>query len=123
MTTGMVTMTAAADVAPVGSSNCEAPVKKASAAGTGRDASVEVSEMPKTKSFQARKKAMIAVVKTPGTASGTMTLMNACHVVAPSTCAACSMSQGISRKKADSVQMASGRVTARYGMMRPGQVS
>ena len=46
MTTGMVTMTAAAAIAPVGSSNCEAPVKNASAAGTGRAASVEVSEMP-----------------------------------------------------------------------------
>lgn len=47
MTTGMVTMIAAAEIAPAGSSNCEAPpVKKASAAGTGRAADVEVSEMP-----------------------------------------------------------------------------
>lgn len=45
MTMGMVTMIAAAEIAPVGSSNWEAPVK-ASAAGTGRAAEVDVSEMP-----------------------------------------------------------------------------
>src|SRR5919112_4076156 len=69
------------------------------------------------------KKAMIAVVNTPGAASGTITLRNACQVVAPSTWAACSISQGISRKNADSVQMEIGRVSDRYGMIRPGQVS
>src|SRR4051794_7290571 len=69
------------------------------------------------------KKAMIAVVNTPGAASGTITLRNACHVVAPSTCAACSISQGISRKKADMVQMEMGRVRDRYGMISPIQVS
>ena len=37
-TTGMVTTMAAAEIAPAGSSNCEAPVKNASAAGTGRAA-------------------------------------------------------------------------------------
>ena len=46
MTTGMVTMMAAAEMDPVGSSNCEAPVKNASAAGTGRARSVDVREMP-----------------------------------------------------------------------------
>ena len=66
---------------------------------------------------------MIAVVNTPGAASGTITLRNACHVVAPSTCAACSISQGISRKNADIVQMEIGRVSDRYGMIRPGHVS
>ena len=79
--------------------------------------------MPKTKSFQAKKKVKIAAVKTPGAASGTITLRNACHDVASSTCAACSISHGISRKKADSVQIASGRVNDMYGMIRPGQVS
>ena len=69
------------------------------------------------------KNAMIAVVKTPGAASGTMTLRNACQDVAPSTCAACSISQGISRKNADSVQIEIGSVSDRYGMMSPGQVS
>src|SRR5690606_13078493 len=45
-TTGMVTMTAAAEMEPVGSSNWDAPVKKARAAGTGRARSVDVREMP-----------------------------------------------------------------------------
>src|SRR3954468_17533168 len=69
------------------------------------------------------KKAMIAVVNTPGAASGTMTFRNACQVVAPSTCAACSISQGISRKNADMVQIEIGRVRDRYGMIMPSQVS
>ena len=63
------------------------------------------------------------MVNTPGAASGTITLRNACHVVAPSTWAACSISQGISRKNADRVQIESGRVNDRYGMIRPSQVS
>ena len=42
--TGMVTMIDAAAIDPAGSSNCEAPVKNDSAAGTGRAAEVEVSE-------------------------------------------------------------------------------
>ena len=42
MTTGMVTTTAAAEIAPVGSSKYDAPVKNASAAGTGRAALVDV---------------------------------------------------------------------------------
>ena len=63
------------------------------------------------------------MVNTPGAASGTITLRNACHGVAPSTCAACSISHGISRKNADSVQIDSGSVNDRYGMIRPSQVS
>src|SRR4029450_13759982 len=46
----------------------------------------------------------------PGAASGPITLRKACHEVAPSTWAACSISQGISRKNAESVQMARGSV-------------
>src|SRR3954463_6194483 len=122
-TTGMVTITAAAAMDPVGETNCEAPVKSPSAAGTGRAALVDVREMPYAKSFQAMKNAMIAVVKTPGAASGTITFRNACQVVAPSTCAACSISQGISRKNADIVQMEIGSVRERYGMISPNQVS
>ena len=61
--------------------------------------------MANTKSFQAMKNVMIAVVNTPGAASGTITLRNACHVVAPSTWAACSISHGICRKNADRVQI------------------
>ena len=85
--------------------------------------SVDVSEMPKRKSFHAKKKVKIAAVNTPGAASGTMTLRNACHALAPSTCAACSISQGISRKKAETVQIESGKVKDMYGMMRPSQLS
>jgi hypothetical protein len=59
------------------------------------------------------KKLMIAVVNTPGAASGTITLRNACQDVAPSTCAACSISHGISRKNAESVQIEIGRVSDR----------
>ena len=56
---------------------------------------------------------MSAVVNTPGAASGTITLRNACHGVAPSTCAACSSSHGICRKNADSVQIEIGSVSDR----------
>src|SRR3954462_12745187 len=121
-TTGMVTITAAAAWYVVGCSNCDLPVKNASAAGTGRALSVEVSEMPNTKSFQQKKKVRMAAVNTPGAASGTITLRNACQLVAPSTCAACSISHGISRKNAESVQIASGSVNDMYGMISPGQV-
>src|SRR2546430_3478670 len=123
MTTGTVTTTDAAAIAVVGGANWDSPVKNASAAGTGRARLVEVSEIPKTKSFQQKKNVRIAAVKTPGAASGTMTFRNACQVVAPSTWAACSISHGISRKNADSVQIASGSANEMYGMMSPGQVS
>ena len=113
MTTGMVTMTAAAEMAAAGRWNCDAPVKKARAAGTGRAASVEVREMANTKSFQAKKNARMAAVKTPGAARGTITFRKACQAVAPSTWAACYISQGISRKNAASVQIDSGRVNDR----------
>ena len=66
--------------------------------------------MARTNSFQAKKNVRIAAVNTPGAASGTITLRNACHEVAPSTCAACSISHGISRKNAERVQIASGSV-------------
>ncbi len=62
-------------------------------------------------------------MKTPGAASGTMTLRNAWNGVAPSTAAACSSSHGICRKKADSTQIAIGSANVMYGMIRPGQVS
>ena len=48
-------------------------------------------------------------MNTPGAASGTITRRKAWNGVAPSTWAACSNSQGISRKNADMVQMASGK--------------
>ena len=111
-TTGTVTTTPAAQMAPVGDSNWLAPVKKASAAGTVRALSL-VSEIAKTKSFQAVKNTMIAVVNTPGAARGTITLRNASQLLAPSTWAACSISQGICWKKADRVQIDSGSVNTR----------
>jgi hypothetical protein len=45
-TTGMVTTTDAAEIAAVGCWNCDSPLKKASAAGTGRALSVEVRVIP-----------------------------------------------------------------------------
>src|SRR6185312_3857612 len=100
---GTVITTAAAQIAPVGSSNCDAPVKNDSAAGTVRDRSVEVSEMANRKSFQQKMKTRIAVVNRPGAASGAITRRNACAWVAPSIFAAFSRSQGICLKNADSV--------------------
>ena len=47
MMIGIVMITAAAAIDPVGAVNCEAPVKKASAAGTVRAAVVAVSEIAK----------------------------------------------------------------------------
>ena len=59
------------------------------------------------------KNAMIAVVNTPGAASGTTVLRKASNGVAPSTCAACSSSHGIWRKNAASVQIEIGSVSER----------
>ncbi len=98
-------------------------MKNESAAGTVRARSVEVRDVARRNSFQQKKKVRMAVVNTPGAARGTMTLRNACHGVAPSTCAACSISHGICRKKADMVQIDSGSANVRYGMISPGQVS
>src|SRR6478672_6053210 len=122
MMIGIVTTTEAVASSPYGGLNGSGPTKYDSCAGTVRDAVVDVSESASTNSFQARKKVRIAAVKTPGAASGTITLRNACHVVAPSPWAACSISQGISRKNADSVQIANGSVNDMYGMISPGQV-
>src|SRR5436190_2637954 len=93
------------------------------AAGTVWELEVDVSEIANTKSFQQKMKTRIAVVNTPGAASGAITLKNAWNGVAPSTCAACSSSQGISLKNADSVKIDSGSANVMYGMISPGQVS
>src|SRR5438445_8400726 len=103
MTMGIVTTTAAAAMETVGCSNCELPVKKPSAAGTVRALSVDVSEMAKRKSFQAKMNTRMAVVKTPGAASGAITLVKAWKGVAPSIWAACSSSQAMSQQNADRV--------------------
>src|SRR4051812_48364778 len=123
MMIGMVTSTDAVASCPYGGLNGSGPTKYDSCAGTVRAWVVEVREIASTNSFHAKKNVRIAAVKTPGAASGTITLRNACHVVAPSTCAACSISQGISRKNADMVQIEIGSVSDRYGMISPGQVS
>src|SRR5215475_14564468 len=122
MMIGMVMTTAAAEIDPVGTANCELPVKNASAAGAVRAAVVEVSVIASRNSFQQNKNTRIAVVTMPGAASGAMTLVNAWNGVAPSTLAAFSSSHGISRKNAESVSMPSGRPKATYGMISPGQV-
>src|SRR6476469_2759722 len=101
--TGMVMTTAAAAIEPVGCWNCDAPVKKAIAAGTVRALLVDVSEMANTKSLQQYRNTRIAVVKIPGAASGTMTCRKACRGVAPTSAAARSTSHGISRKNAESM--------------------
>src|SRR5207302_6946877 len=103
MMIGTVTTIAAAAIDPVGCWNSDAPLKKASAAGTDRALSVDVSEIAKRKSFQAKMNTRMAVVKTPGAASGAITLVKAWKGVAPSIWAACSSSQGMSRKKAERV--------------------
>src|SRR5689334_10700493 len=122
MMIGTVTTTEEAARSPYGGLNGSGPTKKDSCAGTVRDCVVDVSEIASTNSFHAKKNVRIAAVNTPGAASGTITFRKACHDVAPSTWAACSISHGISRKNADSVQIASGSVNDMYGMIRPGQV-
>src|SRR3954454_9169355 len=123
MMIGIVTTTAAAAMDPVGCSNCESPEENANAAGTVRARSVDVNVMAKRKSFQAKMKTRMAEVNTPGAASGAITLRKAWNGVAPSTRAALSRSHGISRKNADRVQMAIGKVNVMYGMISPNQVS
>ena len=69
--------------------------------GAVRDASDEVSETANRKSFQQKMKTRMAVVTTPGAASGAITRRNAWAWVAPSILAAFSRSHGICRKNAD----------------------
>src|SRR5262245_58676104 len=122
MMMGTVTITEAAASWEYGGLNGSGPTKNDICAGTVRDAVVDVSEIASTNSFHAKKNVRIAAVNTPGAASGTITFLKSCHDVAPSTWAACSISHGISRKKADRVQIANGRVNDMYGMIRPGHV-
>ena len=102
MMIGMVTTTAAAAIEPVGWANCEFAgeegQRRRHRAGARRWTS---AMMANRKSFQAKMKTRMAAVNTPGAASGAITLRNAWKGVAPSTRAALSRSQGISRKNAD----------------------
>src|SRR3954447_15346505 len=100
---GIVMITAAAQMEPVGAVNCDDPVKNPIAAGTVRARVVEVREIAKRKSFQHAMNTRIAVVNMPGAASGAMTRRKAWNGVAPSIFAAFSSSHGISRKNAESV--------------------
>src|ERR1700745_1054719 len=104
MMMGMVMTTAAAEIDPVGTANCEFPVKKDSAAGAVRAAVVAVSVIASRNSFQQNRKTRIAVVTMPGAASGAMTRTNAWNGGDPSTLAGFSISQWISRQNADSAQ-------------------
>src|SRR5581483_598836 len=101
----------------------ETPGNWAIAAGTVCASFVEVSEIANTKSFQQMMNTMMNVVTIPGIASGTITLRNAWYGVAPSTCAACSSSHGISLKNDDSTKIDSGNANVMYGMISPGHVS
>src|SRR3954454_19488441 len=94
MMIGTVTTTAAAPIAAIGWSNCDAPVKKASVAGTVRAAGVLVNVLANRKSFQAKMKTRIAAVKVPGAASGRITFVKASNGLAPSTWAVCHASHG-----------------------------
>src|SRR6202041_1268737 len=83
MMIGMVMTTAAAAMGPVGTVNCELPLKYSRAAGAVRELSVEVNEIANRKSFQHARKTRIALVTMPGAPSGAMPLMNAWNGVHP----------------------------------------
>src|ERR1700743_1626880 len=103
MTIGIVMITAAAAIDPIGNVNWDTPVKKPIAAGGVRAEFVDVSEMASSNSFQQNMNTRIAVVAIPGRASGAITCRKISRCEAPSIFAAFSRSQGISRKNADSV--------------------
>ena len=77
MMIGIVTSTAAAAMVPRRLGEPRLALEEGERWGTVRDASVEVSEIAKTKSFQEKMKTRIAAVNTPGAASGTITLRKA----------------------------------------------
>ena len=66
-------------------------------------------------SFQAATNTMIAVVKTPGAASGRITFRKAWPCVQPSIIAACSSSAGICRKNATRIHTARGNANDMAG--------
>ena len=70
---GMVITIAPAAIDPVGSSNCELPVKFAIATGAVMAALVAVSDSASSRSFQAKMNTRIAAVTMPGAASGAIT--------------------------------------------------
>ena len=74
-------------------------------------------------SFQAEMNMRIAVVNTPGTASGRITLRNAWTSRAAVDPRACSSSQGIARKKLVRIHTPSGSEKLMSGMIIDGYVS
>lgn len=74
---GAVITIAPAAIEPVGSSNCELPVKFVIATGAVIAALVEVYDNASSRSFQAKMNTRIAAVTKPGAASGTITLRKA----------------------------------------------
>ena len=97
---------APAAIDPVGSSNCELPVKLAIATGAVIAALVAVSDRASSRSFQAKMNTRItriAAVTMPGAASGAITRREGLGGRGAVHLAALSKSQGISRKNADRV--------------------
>lgn len=74
---GTVITIAPAAIDPVGSSNCELPVKFAMATGAVIAASVAVSDSASSRSFHAKMNTRIAAVTMPGAARGAITRRNA----------------------------------------------
>src|SRR5271156_3877538 len=74
---GTVIAIAPAAIDPVGSSNCELPVKFAIATGAVIAALVAVNDKASSRSFQAKMNTRIAAVTIPGAASGAITFRNA----------------------------------------------
>src|SRR5699024_5131591 len=100
MISGTVTITPAAIFVPYGVSNCEMPVNFEIATFAVCISGAFTIVRAMRNSFQAAMKVMIAVVNTPGAASGRITRRNAPNRVVPSTIAACSSSTGSCRKNA-----------------------
>lgn len=123
MIRGTVTMTPAAIWVPYGVSYWLMPENWAIATVTGCEAGVCDIEFAIMNSFQAEMKTRIAVVNTPGTASGRMIRRNAWTGVQPSTRAACSSSHGMARKKLVRIHTPSGSEKLMSGMIIAWKVS
>src|SRR5690606_30902007 len=114
-TRGSVTTTPAAICEPNGCWNSVSPANLASATVTGVEARVIETTLEIRYSFQAAKNTSREVVATPGAASGRITRAKAPTGPQPSTRAASSSSQGISRKKVVSTKIASGSAKLMLG--------
>ena len=115
MTSGTVTMTPAAICSPKGAWNSVAPVNFEMATVAVCSSGLLTIESAMMNSFQLWMKVRIAVVKTPGAASGSRILRNACHLVQPSIMAASSKSKGSAFINVVRFQTASGMAKDRLG--------